>query len=330
MQHYDVVGICNALVDILIEATDEDLRQHDLSKGMMHLVENDRQRRLLAHFAGSAQTVTLGGSSLNAIKTLAGLDINTAFAGMVGQDDFGTTVVDKMTQAGIAAFLGSSTEPTGSCLVLVTPDGERTMNTHLGASRLYTSDTVPVEAIKNSKFLHFCGYQWDTDGQKAAIELAVKEARQAQTKISFDLADPFVIERNKSAFHGLIAGKKDEGQGVDIVFANREEAQLMFDCSPEEAASQIAETGTIAVIKLGAEGALVQKGSERVTVAAEPATVIDTTGAGDMFAAGFLYGLCHDLPLGKCGKAAAIAAGDVIERMGANVTEKALQKIRQL
>ena len=330
MQQYEVVGICNALVDILIEATDEDLNQYELTKGMMHLVETDRQRKLLKHFGESYQTVALGGSSLNAIKTLAGLDVKTAFAGMVGRDKFGTTIAEKMSETGIASFLGTSEEPTGSCLVLVTPDGERTMNTHLGASRLYTKQTVPIEAIKSSKYLHFCGYQWDTDSQKEAINVAVQEARAAGTKISFDLADPFVIERNKVAFEQLIASGDDGRGGVDVVFANREEAKLMFGSSPEEAAAQIAKSGATAVIKLGADGALIQTGSKRIAVKAEPATVVDTTGAGDMFAAGFLYGLCRDLALEKCGKAAAIAAGDVIERMGASVTEKALQKIRQL
>src|SRR6185437_16105772 len=143
MKTLDVVGICNALVDILIPATDDDLKALGLTKGVMHLVDAARQQTVLKHFQARTPAVELGGSAMNAIRTLAQLGKRTAFAGMVGDDDFGDKIRSRMGQLGIIARLGRSNEPTGSCVILITPDGERTMNTHLGASRLYGEAEVP-------------------------------------------------------------------------------------------------------------------------------------------------------------------------------------------
>jgi sugar/nucleoside kinase (ribokinase family) len=324
MKSLDVVGVCNALVDILVEAKDSDLEQLGLKKGVMHLVDEARQKEVLKHLEHAPAKVELGGSALNAIRTLAQLGQKTAFAGMVADDDYGRRIVSRMQELGITAKLGRSREATGTCVILITPDGERTMNTHLGASRLYGESEVPHDEIARGKILHFCGYQWDTEGQMAAIKKAVATAKAQETMVSFDVADPFVVDRNREAFLKVIA------EDADIVFSNKEEAKMLYQSTPEAAAAAIAKTGAIAVIKLGADGALVQKGDELHRIPPVPTKVLDTTAAGDMFAAGFLYGIATGKTLGVAGRMAATIASDVIARVGATVSADGLEKLRKM
>ncbi len=320
----DVVGICNALVDILVTVEEHDIKTLELTKGVMHLVDDARQAHVLGYVAGKPQVTELGGSAMNAIRTLAQLGKKTAFAGMVGVDAFGERIKSRMAQLGIQSHLGHGQEATGSCVILITPDGERTMNTNLGASRLYGSAEVPHAEIKRTQVLHFCGYQWDTDAQKKAIKEAVLTAKEAGTVVSFDVADPFAIGRSHADFLQVI---EDD---ADIVFANREEAIMLYGGTPEAAAAKIAATGAIAVIKLGAEGALVQKGDEVFRIKPVVTTVLDTTAAGDMFAAGFLFGYTSGKSLQVSGQMAATVASDVISRVGATVSDAALAAVKQL
>ena len=323
MKTFDVVGICNALVDILVEVEESDIKALGLTKGIMHLVDAEKQMNLLKYFGDKPLAIELGGSAMNAIRTIASLGKKTAFAGMVANDNFGERIRSRMSALGIKASLGESKEPTGSCVILITPDGERTMNTHLGASRLYTDAQVPKDDIKNGRILHFCGYQWDTDGQKLAIKHSVKLAKDHDTMISFDVADPFAVGRNRDEFIAVIRND------ADIVFSNKEEAKMLFG-TPEAAAEEIAAAGAIAVIKLGAEGALIRQGDKTYKVKPVTTTVVDTTAAGDMFAAGFLFGMASGKPLDVCGVMAATMASDVISRIGASVSEEALKKVRAL
>lgn len=312
-------------MDILIEATDHDLQTLGLRKGVMHLVDSSRQAEVFKYFAHKPRVTELGGSSLNAIRTLAALGHKTVFAGMVNDDEYGTKIKERMNQLGIKSYLGGHyTESTGTCLVLITPDGERTMNTNLGASRLYDKTHIPHAEIADSQVLHFCGYQWDTSEQKEAVSVSLATAHKNNTVISFDLADPFVVERNRDDFIRLIH------EEADIVFANKEEARLLFNTTPEDAGRRIAETGSIAVIKLGPDGALVCKGTERFQIAPVPTSVVDTTGAGDMFASGFLHGFLKGRDLGRCGEIAATLASDVISRVGASVSEAGIKKAAAL
>jgi sugar/nucleoside kinase (ribokinase family) len=324
MKTHDVVGICNALVDILITAEDKDIAALGLKKGVMHLVDADRQVEVLGHFSGKQYATELGGSAMNAMRTLAQLGRKTVFAGMVSDDEFGLRVRARMQELGIVDRLGRGSEHTGSCVILITPDGERTMNTHLGASRTYGLAEVPYTDIETAKVLHFCGYQWDTDGQKAAIAKAITTAKANEALVSFDVADPFVVDRNRDAFLAVIDAD------ADVVFANREEARMLFGGAPEDAAARIAKTGAIAVIKLGADGALVRQGDTVHKIAPVATKVVDTTAAGDMFAAGFLYGLTAGKSLDVCGKMAATIASDVISRVGAVVSAEGLEKLRKL
>ncbi|MGE0173156.1 MAG: adenosine kinase [Oligoflexales bacterium] len=323
MRKYHVSTICNALIDILIQVEESDLKTLGLTKGVMHLVESERQREILSYFQNKEKTHELGGSSLNAIRTLASLGMKTFFAGMVGKDEFSHQILNRMKLLGIDNKILNHQEPTGSCVVLITPDGERTMNTHLGASRLFTESLVPADEITRSKVFHFCGYQWDTDGQKGAIQQAINLAKESGTLVSFDLADPFVVKRFREKFIELI-------DLVDIVFANEEEAKILFECAPAEVVNRITAAGSVAVVKLGARGAIVGEKDRRIKVSPVPTQVVDTTAAGDMFASGFLYGICNGLALEKCGQIAATLASDVISRIGATVSAPALDKVKQV
>lgn len=325
MKTYDITSVCNALMDVLIEITDEDIKRLGLTKGVMHLVDSNRQREVLEQFKSKKRVTELGGSAMNAIRTLASLGHKTVFAGMVNDDEFGQRIRERMDSLGIKAYLGGhNSESTGTCLILITPDGERTMNTNLGASRLYDATHIPHQEIAASHVFHFCGYQWDTSDQKAALMNSINTAHQHNTIISLDLADPFVVDRNRDDLIKLI---HDE---ADIVFANKEEARLLYNTSPEETARRIADTGSIAVVKLGADGALVVKGREEFRISPVPTKVVDTTAAGDMFAAGFLHGFLKGRDLGTCGKMAATLASDVISRVGAIVSDQALDTVRKL
>lgn len=325
MKTYDVVTVCNALMDILIEVEDKDLKHLGLTKGVMHLVDSARQTEVFKYFESKHHVTELGGSSLNALRTLASLGHKTVFAGLVNDDRFGTQIKERMNALGIKSHLGGHlVESTGTCVILITPDGERTMNTNLGASRLYDKHLIPHKDIAEAKVLHFCGYQWDTEDQKQAVTAAIRTGHEHDTLISFDLADPFVVDRNRDDFIRLIT---DE---ADLVFANKEEARLLFNTTPEDAAKRIAETGAIAVVKLGADGAIVCKGKDTIRIKPVPTHVVDTTAAGDMFAAGFLHGYLKGRQLEVCGNIAATLASDVISRVGATVSADALGQVTRM
>ncbi|MBC7661097.1 MAG: adenosine kinase [Chitinophagaceae bacterium] len=324
MKILDVVSICNALVDILVTATEQDIKSLNLNKGIMHLVDDARQQDVIAHFKNTKTTHELGGSSMNAIRTLAALGAKTSFAGTIGHDSYGDLIQNRMKDLGIASHIQKVDAHTGLCFILVTPDGERTMNTSLGASCLFDESIVPTADIQAAKVFHFSGYQWANTSQIGAIKKALKTAKEAGTLISFDVADPFVVRNCRQEFISVIE------EYADIVFANREEAHLLYESTPEVAANRIAESGAIAAIKLGAEGALIGKGKDRYTIAPVATQVIDTTGAGDMFASGFLYGLCLNKSLEASGKIAATLASDVISRLGANVSAAAIERAKNL
>ncbi len=327
-KNVDVVGICNAIYDLLYHVKEEDLQTLNLSKGIMHLVDAPRQQEILSFLGDRTMTKEIGGSTLNLIRLLAKLKQRTVFMGMVGKDEFGNSIKNRVESLGIIGKIYEhDTEGTGSCLVLVSPDGERTMNTHLGASCCFDAMHMPQEEIKQAKIFHFCGYQWTGSGQKRCIQEAIVVANNSNTLVSFDVADPFVVSSFRDDFQSLIR------TSADIVFANRDEAELLYPgMSLEAIGHTIADTGAIAVIKLGSDGAFVVDRHSKEVILIEPhdVTVVDTTGAGDTFAAGFLYGLLNNKPLHTCGKIAATLATDVISRMGVHFSDTALSNATKL
>ena len=229
-----------------------------------------------------------------------------------------------MAELGIYARLQEAAAHTGICFILVTPDGERTMNTSLGASCLFDQGLVSDEDIARAKIFHFAAYQWANPGQKRAVKRAMEVAKAHETLVSFDLADPFVVKENQKDLIELIENY------ADLVFCNREEARLLYDTTPEMSCTRITEAGAIAAVKLGSEGALVGQGPRRIPIAPVPTKVVDTTAAGDMFAAGFLHGYVHGRSLENCGHIGAFLASDVISRLGATVSQEALRHVAKI
>ncbi len=313
----DVVGIENALVDIIIDADEHDLLQLGYQKGVMHLVEEEEQARLLQYLAGRDLGIEVGGAGPNIIRLVASLGARTCLAGMVADDDFGRHFRQRLAALGIMDRIATTTcARTGTSVILVTGDAERTMHTHLGACRHFAPSYIPHPEIARAHYFVITGYQWDTDNQIAAAGQALQAAKAAGAKVVFDVADPFCIARHRQAFLDLMTEAK-----IDILFANQEEAKALVGAEPEQAIAELASKVEVAIIKLGAAGALVQSGKTRHHVASRKVAVRDTTAAGDMFAGGFLYGLLQGFDLPRCGALAARCAEVVIQRIGATLPE---------
>jgi sugar/nucleoside kinase (ribokinase family) len=325
MQTLDVVSVCSALMDVVVTVSEAELQALPLRKGYSHLLETAQQQEILEKVKHREFAYELGGSCLNAVRALALLGKKTVFAGAVGEDAFGEKIRLRTDMLQIAAQL--SLQPghaTGCCVVLVTPDGERTMMASLGASSLVGQGDVPTLALQNTRFFHCSGYSWLAPSLRGAVRQAILVAKTHGSKISIDISDPCVANLVRDDMLAVIE------EDADIVFANEEEANLLFPGSPEFAAQALADRGILAVIKLGAKGALLQQGAERYFVSPESVMVVDTTAAGDMFAAGVLYGLLMERGLKTAGQMGSLLAADVIGRYGATLSEQALMRVRTL
>jgi sugar/nucleoside kinase (ribokinase family) len=324
---YDVCGLGNPLVDILTYVDDDFLKENNLHKGIMHLIDAERKAQLLEAVSEREYVMEVGGACPNTISTLGLLGLRVALTGGIGNDLYGTFFEERLKERGIDSFLRRVKEDTGVSIILITPDGERTMNTYLGACREFRKEHLPVEMVKSSRFFYFTGYMWDTENQKEAVKYAIDIARKNKVKVAFDLADPFAVERYRNEFFNLIRDR------VDIVFANAREAWLMQN--PESGQKAVSIQGkdiqrTTAYLGSLCETAVVKNGSRethisytgKITIVPSFKTnVKDTTGAGDSFAAGFLYGLIKGYPLEKCGRIASFVASKTIEKVGAQAPE---------
>lgn len=319
----DVTTIENALVDMLVRAEDSDVRELGMTKGVMQLVDAPEQARLLASLGKLTAEVELGGSGANAMRGMALLGARVSYSSAVGRDEYGKAFSARLDALGIRNRLAVTHSPTGTCVVVVTPDSERTLNTHLGACREYRPDCVPVEDVAQSKFLFTTGYMWDTPNQIDAIQRALKVARDAQTLVAFDVADPFVVQRSRAAILELFPS-------IDVLFANAQEAQMLVGSQGETAARALGSEVRCAVVKDGANGAFVSENGKVLHVPAERVIPIDTTGAGDMFAGGFLYGLSRGYSMDLCGAIATILGGDVITHFGVRLSAKVPERVKAL
>lgn len=316
----DVLAICNVLKDIGIQVKDEELVELGLSKGIMHLVSEEDQQVILEKFKDREQTIEMGGSGPNMIRTLAILGQNVSQAGMAGSDRYGDLYLKRVEELGITNNITQSpVGSTGTAIILVSPDGERTMVTCLGMSRCYTSKEVPDEDIAKSKYLIVTGYQWDTDNQIEAINHAIRIARDNGTKIVFDLADPFCVERHRETFLNILH------EYADIVFANMKEAEMLTGKDVDGSLEELSALTDLVVLKCGAHGSWVKTKDEKVYISSNKVDVIDTTAAGDMYAGGFLFGLLNDKSLEDCGRLASFCAETVIQHVGATVPSNLLE-----
>ena len=310
----DVIAIGNAIVDVMAPCSHELIEQLGLVRGGMTLVDTD-QAQALYDAMGPAKEIS-GGSAANTLAGLAALGASCAFIGQVADDQLGDVFAHDIRAGGIAFDTPSRAgdPPTARCLIFVTPDGQRTMNTYLGASQFLPATALDEEAIASAAILYLEGYLWDPEEPRAAMRRAIAAARNAHRKVAFTLSDAFVISRHGDDFRKLLA----DGQ-VDILFANHTElAALTGEDDFEAGLAALAPQVPLLVVTCGADGAVALAGGERARVSAEPiARVVDTTGAGDLFAAGFLAGHVKDRPLAECLTMGAVAAAEIISHYGA-------------
>ncbi len=309
---YDVFGMCNALFDIQAEVSDPQLTALKLSKGAMMLLSDAEQAAIIPEVKNQIVHTEAGGSGANTMIGVAQLGGKTSFTSRVGPDEHGRRYRESLTAMGVNPILGEGEGDTGVSLILITPDAQRTMLTYLGQSQSVTASDLDLEALRASKYLYVTGYLWDTDSQKAAVLTAMREANAAGVKVALSLSDPFCIGRHKSDFKELLE------KHVDVVFANKDEAcGLMDETDPRVAAKALAKlSGGLAAVTLDAGGSVLVSGDEIVEVPVYPVKAVDTTGAGDMYAAGILYGLTQNLPLAETGRIASYCAAQVVAKLG--------------
>jgi len=319
---YDVVGLGNAIVDVVASVDDRFLLDHHIAKGAMTLIDEFRARELLEHLPGGIEVA--GGSAANTMAGLASLGGKPFYIGKVHDDRLGALFGESLRSLGVAFATPPATEgsPTASCLVAVTADGQRSMSTYLGACRELTPHDVDPAEIAKAKALYIEGYLWDAEDAKIASRKALTAARAAGTLTSFTLSDSFCVGRFRDDFLELM--KTD----LDLVFANEAEAKALFEEEDWDAVLERAKAwGGLMAITRSEKGCVVVRGPEVQGVPTTPAArLIDTTGAGDQFAAGFLYGLTHGKSLADCGRLGNLAAGEAIGHYGAR-PEVSLQKL---
>jgi sugar/nucleoside kinase (ribokinase family) len=312
---YDVVAIGNAIVDILSPAADDFIADNGMTKGAMALVFSPEEADALYAKMGPGQEVS-GGSAANTIVGMAALGSACAFIGQVADDQLGEVFAHDIRAAGIRFDTPSraGAPTTGRCLIFVTPDGQRTMNTFLGASHYLPAEALDATLIAEARYLYLEGYLWDPEEPRAAMRAAIDIAREAGRKVAFTLSAEFVIDRHRAAFHDLI-----EHGLIDVLFAN--EAEIMFLTETDTVNAAVAAVQgkvPLVVVTLAERGAMAISGGERVTVPAQPIDkVVDTTGAGDLFAAGFLHGQARGKSLEASLTLGAICAAEVIQHFGA-------------
>lgn len=324
---YDVIAIGNAIVDVMAACDDELIEELGLNKGGMTLVDTRRAQELYDAM-GPAREIS-GGSAANTLAGLAALGAQCAFIGQVADDQLGEVFAHDIRAVGIdfdtppRDVAGDDGPPTARCLIFVTPDAQRTMNTFLGASQFLPPAALDAGAVAGAKILYLEGYLWDPEEPRAAMRRAIEAARAAGRQVAFTLSEVFVIDRHGDDFRALI-----EDGLIDILFANHHELEALTGAVDFEAGiDALKDKVPTLVVTRSAEGAIAVSHGQRAEVAAEPIDrVVDTTGAGDLFAAGFLYGHVQGEPLERCLRRGAIAAAEVISHYGAR-PEADLQKL---
>ena len=313
MEKFDVYGVCNPLIDLLSHIPDSFLKKQGIKKNIMHLISLEEQRELLLALTSEKLSVEFaaGGSGANSMIGIAQLGGNTAFSGKIGRDEHGKIYREKLENLGVSAFLTEGEGSTGSSLVLVSDDGCRTMNTYLGMSQELEAPDIDPEVIEASEYLYLTGYLWDTDSQKKAVRTALDEAKRFETKVALSLSDPFCVTRHKEDFKSLLQGY------VSMVFSNQEEAFTLLDTNvTQEAVDMMSKWTETVVLTLGANGAIISHFGQTYYIDPLPIRVEDTTGAGDAFAAGFLFGMTHEFSPLESGRIGATLASAVIEKTG--------------
>jgi len=311
---YDVIGIGNAIVDVLSHSDEEFLQRQKMPKGSMSLIDEKRAEAIY-NAMGPVIEVS-GGSAANTIAGVAMLGGTAAFVGKVKNDELGHTFARdiRATNVAFATPMAENGPSTARCYILVTPDGQRTMNTYLGAAQDLTVDDISVDEIRSAKVLYLEGYLWDPKRAKEAFVKAAGIAHDNGRTVALTLSDAFCVDRYRKEFLGLLRDKT-----VDLLFANETELKSLYETSDFDAALEaLRQDVSIAVVTRSEDGAVVVTREATETVPAFPVErVVDSTGAGDLFAAGFLYGFAKGLPHVDSARLGALCAAEVISHMGA-------------
>ncbi len=309
----DVVGVGHAIVDVLAHTDDGFLTERGLAKGAMTLVDIEAAEALYAAMGPGVEVS--GGSTANSLAGLASLGGRHAFVGRVRDDQLGSVFGHDLRAAGVGYDVAPATDgpPTARCLILVTPDAERTMHTYLGASGALAPGDIDTELVASAAITYCEGYLWDTPDAKAAITTAMDAAAAAGRLVAFNLSDGFCVERHRAEFLELIEGR------VDVLFANEDEIRALYEVDDLDLAlAEVRPCCRIAVVTRSEEGSVVVSGEETHQVSARPVTeVVDTTGAGDLYAAGFLFGLTAGEGLPICGALGSLTPAECISHLGA-------------
>ncbi|HEX3430901.1 MAG TPA: adenosine kinase [Rhizomicrobium sp.] len=307
----DVVGIGNAIVDIIAHADDTFLTRHKMQKGSMTLIDEGKAEALYAAMGPAMQLS--GGSAANTIAGLASLGARTGYIGKVKEDALGRVFRHDIRSAGVRFPTEAATDgpATARCLIFVTPDAQRTMNTFLGASANLSPADVDEELIRSANIVYLEGYLYDPPLAKAAFHRAAQMAHGAGRKVALSLSDRFCVERYREEFRHLAE------LHIDYLFANESEIEALFETDVKSALPQVVSAVEIAAITHGAQGSLIATKGACIHIDAAPVErVVDTTGAGDLYAAGFLFGLARGRSLPECGRFGSLAAAEIISHYG--------------
>jgi sugar/nucleoside kinase (ribokinase family) len=323
---HDVLTLGHAIVDVLSHCDDDLITQVGLVKGSMSLIDGEQATRIYGAMGPGIEVS--GGSAANTAAGVASLGGRAAFVGKVRDDELGQIFTHDLRAAGVAfdttAAPGGASPDTARCLVLVTPDAQRTMGTHLGVAGELSAADVDAEMVAASAIVYLEGYLVGLPSAEAALAATAKYAHEAGRKVALTLSDPYWVEAQRDAFAALLAD-------VDILLANEDEAcALTGTTDAEDALPALAGTCSVVAITRSERGALITDGTDVVPVPAHPVeAVVDTTGAGDLFASGFLLGLARGLPLETCGRLGALAAAEVISHLGARPQESLAELARR-
>lgn len=323
---YDVYGIGNALVDIQAHVSDDALAALKFAKGIMTLVEDGAQQQVLSHLNGHQVSRCAGGSAANTIMGIADFGGTAAYVGKVARDAIGEFFLADMRNRGVRIEVQPGQGQSGTCVILITDDAQRTMLTNLAVSSTLQPEDINEEEIRNSKYVYVEGYLFTGEPNRSSALRAIELAKKNSVKVAFTVSDPFLIQYHKEEFWKLIEGP------VDLLFCNLDEARALTGQHDAVAcAREIHRHAENVALTLGAEGSLLMHNNEAIFIPGVPVKAVDTTGAGDMYAAGILYGITNGLTWEQAGRLASHAAARVVSQLGARLkTPLTLAEIQEI
>jgi len=318
---YDVYGVGNAIMDLQVQTNDAFLECSDIDKGVMTLVDEARQQKVLEALSEHAVHHCSGGSAANTIVGIADFGGNTAYACKVGDDDYGRLYVEQMRELDVTVEIPATRGRTGTCVVLITDDAQRTMLTHLGVSGELSESDIDESEIAKAQYVYVEGYLFTGDATQAAATKAIETAKRQGVRVALTVSDPFLIDLYRGEFWRLIEGP------VDLLFCNLEEARsLTGETDPIRCAHVIHKHADNVALTLGSDGSIIMHKGEAIPIEGVQAKAVDTTGAGDMYAAGVLYGITNGLSWHQAGHLGSHAAARVVSQLGARMGRRFTHK----